>query len=89
MARDKKSTEKEIRTESEKKGAMSWAARLKRAFHIDIKTCACGGAVKVIACIDDSVVINKILDHLHFQQVNQVMLPINRAPPVSSLQNKT
>ena len=55
----------EQRTESEKRSVMTWAARLKRAFNIDIKTCeACGGAVKVVACIDDPVVINKILDHL-------------------------
>lgn len=86
--KDKKSAEKDMRTEGEKRGAMTWAARLKRAFNIDIKTCeACGGAVKVIACIDDSVVINKILDHLNIQQNNQVMLPVNRAPPVNSLLN--
>ena len=61
---------------------MTWVARLKRAFNIDIKTCeACGGAVKVVACIDDPVVINKILVHLHFQYNNQVMLPVSRAPP--------
>ena len=32
--------------------------RLKRVFNIDIETCGVrGGAVKVIACIDDPVVI--------------------------------
>ncbi len=42
-----------------------WAQRLKRVFGIDIETCpACGGAVKVIACIEDPVVIKRILDHL-------------------------
>ncbi len=44
---------------------MSWAQRLKRVFNIDIETCsACGGAVKVIACIEDPAVIEKILTHL-------------------------
>ena len=44
---------------------MTWAQRLKRVFDIDIKTYSeCGGAVKVIACIEDPQVINKILDHL-------------------------
>jgi hypothetical protein len=44
---------------------MTWAQRLKRVFGIDIETCAaCGGAVKVIACIEDPVVIKRILDHL-------------------------
>ena len=62
---------------------MTWTARLKRVFNIDITTCACGGAVKVIACIDDPVVINKILTHLQVSQSNQVMLPVSRAPPVA------
>ena len=45
--------------------SMTWAQRLKRVFKIDILTCEhCGGAVKVIASIEDSVVIKKILDHL-------------------------
>jgi hypothetical protein len=39
--------------------------RLKRVFNIDIETGReCGGAVKVIACIEDPVVIKKILTHL-------------------------
>ena len=63
---------------------MTWTARLKRAFNIDIKTCeACRGVVKVIACIDDPVVINKILGHIKTQQDSQFMLPVNRAPPAS------
>ena len=34
-------------------------------FKIDIETCRhCGGAVKVIACIEDPVVIKHILAHL-------------------------
>ena len=78
----------ETKTESEKKRAMTWAARLKRAFNIDIKTCeTCGGAVKVIACIDDPIVINKILEHLKTQQDNQFMIPMNRAPPLVSFLN--
>jgi len=44
---------------------MTWAQRLKRVFGIDIETCpACGGAVRVIACIEDPDVIKKILIHL-------------------------
>ena len=32
--------------------------------YIDIETCSeCGGAVKLIACIDDPMVIKKILVH--------------------------
>jgi hypothetical protein len=44
---------------------MTWAQRLKRVFNIDIETCStCGGAMKVIACIEDPAVIKQILDHL-------------------------
>ena len=38
---------------------------LKRAFKIDIETCEhCGGAVKVIASIENPAVIKQILEHL-------------------------
>jgi hypothetical protein len=41
-------------TPAERRASMTWAQRLKRVFNIDIETCrACGGAVKVIACIED------------------------------------
>lgn len=64
---------------------MTWAQRLKRVFNIDIKTCnECGGPVKVIACIEDPVVIKKILDHLKekAETGEPRALPENRAPPV-------
>lgn len=33
---------------------MTWVQRLKRVFNIDIETCHdCGGAMKVIVCIED------------------------------------
>jgi hypothetical protein len=88
--KDRKSAEKDIKTEGGKCRAMTWAARLKRAFNIDIKTCeACGGAVKVVACIDDHVVINKILNHLNSQQDKRVCMPVGvRAPPIGLLQNR-
>jgi hypothetical protein len=44
---------------------MTWAQRLKRVFNIDVTICnRFGGAVKIIACIEDPSVIKKILDHL-------------------------
>ena len=82
--RDNKASEKEVRTEGEKRAAMTWAQRLKRVFDIDIQICeVCGGNAKVIACIEDPVVINKIVAHLNLQSPpsNQVILPANRAPP--------
>jgi hypothetical protein len=53
-------------------------------FSIDIETCStCGGAMKVIASIEDPVVIHKILDHLDSKTAvsNSLLLPDNRAPP--------
>ena len=48
-------------TPAERRASMSWAQRLKRVFSIDIETCSkCGGTVKVIACIEDPAVIDKI-----------------------------
>jgi hypothetical protein len=53
-------------------------------FNIDIETCReCGGAVKVIACIEDPVVIQKILDHLKEKPEPNALTPWpeTRAPP--------
>ena len=61
-----------------------WAQRLKRVFNIDIETCPeCGGAVKIIACIEDPVVIKKILNHLDEKAAvtETIRLPECRAPP--------
>ena len=63
---------------------MRWAQRLKRVFNIDIETCqACGGAMKVIAAIEDPTVIRKILEHLEHNAPTTVpaSLPQPRAPP--------
>ena len=75
------------RTPAERRASMSWAQRLKRVFWIDIQTCAaCGGAMRIIACIKDAVVIQTILVHLdkkaHAQEPRR--LPPGRAPPVFS-----
>ncbi|MFT6387432.1 MAG: hypothetical protein ACJAUP_000803 [Cellvibrionaceae bacterium] len=44
---------------------MTWAERLKRVFNIDITICSrCGGAVSIIACIEDPLIIKKILARL-------------------------
>jgi len=70
--------------------AMSWAQRLTRAFNIDVKTCrVCGGAARVIACIEDRGVIRKILAHLQEQSPldSAVQIPNPRAPPQASLFN--
>ena len=76
-------------TPAERHVAMTWAQRLKRVFNIDIETCSeCGGSVKVIACIEDAVVIKKILIHLKGKAAPEPagLLPSVRAPPPVSMQ---
>lgn len=76
------------RTPMERHAAMTWAQRLKRVFNIDIETCQdCGGAMKVIACIEDPEVIQKILTHLQLnaEATAPSPLPEPRAPPISDL----
>ena len=43
---------------------MSWARLLKRVFDIDVERCACGGQLKILAAIEEPVVIVRILTHL-------------------------
>ena len=44
---------------------MNWAQRLKRVFAIDIEACPeCGGKLRVIACIEDPLLIRQILSHV-------------------------
>lgn len=76
------SLSKEIKGKSNKHTGMTWTERLKRTFKIDINICErCDGKAKVIACIYDPKVINKILTHLESHPVPQIKLPFRRAPP--------
>ena len=53
------------KTPAERHQSMTWMQRLKRVFNIDIETCErCAGQVKIIACIEDPAVIERILAHL-------------------------
>jgi hypothetical protein len=64
--------------------AMTWAQRLKRVFKIDIETCGhCGGEVRIISCIEDPVIIEKILTHLQNRNSATRQHPPCRAPPTS------
>jgi len=64
---------------------MTWAQRLKRVFRIDIETCEqCGGAVRIIACIEDPVVIEKILTHLERREAAGASPHAPRAPPAGA-----
>jgi hypothetical protein len=76
------------KTREQKHQSMTWAQRLKRVFGIEIETCEqCGGAVKVIAGIEEPLVIQKILSHLDTKNDGVVgsLPPQSRAPPQISL----
>ena len=75
-------------TPAERRAAMTWAQRLKRVFNIDIEICnSCGAPVKIIACIEDPLVIKKILTHLDSKIASDATrrLPPCRAPPQARL----
>jgi len=72
------------KTPAERHQSMTWMQRLKRVFNIDIETCErCSGQVKIIACIEDPAVIERILAHLKGKEPSAelAMLPEERAPP--------
>ena len=86
MVGDAVATAAEIKTPIERHAAMTWAQRLKRVFNIDIETCGrCGGSLKVIACIEDQDIIDRILTHLRDKDPTSSTLPLlippSRAPP--------
>ncbi len=84
----KAAQQQQDQTPDERRASMTWAQRLKRVFNIDIETCSeCGGAVKIIACIEDPVVIAKILTHLDEKAASaeKGLLPESRAPPKTDL----
>ena len=79
----------ELPADSEdRRGKMSWAMRLKRVFNIDVTVCRhCQGSVRIIACIEDRQVINKILAHINRKQESYSPAMIGtgiRAPPTDS-----
>ena len=57
---------------------------LGRVFKIDVETCrACGGAMRIIACIEEPSVIERILAHLEQKHSPALRgrVPQERAPP--------
>lgn len=75
------------RTPDEKRRAMSWAQRLKRVFNIDVTSCIhCGGAVRIVASIEEPKAIRAILDHFakHGVLEEAHYRPAPRAPPAAA-----
>ena len=78
----KTANDKQDQTPAERHAAMTWAQRLKRVFDIDIEACSeCGGDVRIIASIEDPLVIRMILGHLDAKGIHADLLPQFRAPP--------
>ena len=76
------------KTPAERRQSMTWMQRLKRVFNLDIETCErCKGQVKIIACIEDPAVIERILAHLKSKAPSAalVLVPEGRAPPQAQL----
>ena len=76
----------EVVSPIERHAAITWAQRLKRVFNIDIEVCGrCGGSVRVVACIEDQHIIDRILAHLRKKEQEAPALPLlvppTRAPP--------
>jgi hypothetical protein len=66
---------------------MTWARRLKRVFGIDVKTCIhCGGAVRIVASIEEPNAIRAILGHFekHGAPEQAHYRPPARAPPAAA-----
>ena len=60
---------------------LDWAALLQRVFAVDALACQrCGGRMKIIAFITDSLVAAGILDHLGLPSTPPTAEPA-RAPP--------
>ena len=75
------------RTPDEKRRAMTWAQRLKRVFGIDVNTCVhCGGAVRIVASVEEPKAIRAILAHFEKHGVLQQAhyRPRPRGPPAAA-----
>jgi hypothetical protein len=67
---------------TDRQQALTWAQRLKRVFAFDIETCRrCGRKLHMIASIEDSVLIERILKHLGRDAEAVDLAHPSRAPP--------
>jgi hypothetical protein len=87
-ASDQAAAATDERTAAERRGSMSWAQRLERVFGIDIEICSvCAGAMRIIACVEDAVVIDKIFTHLDANAAGQASRPPPRASPARAFRS--
>jgi hypothetical protein len=77
----------EPRSPEQKRRSITWAQRLKRVLGIDVNTCIhCGGAVRIVASIEDPAAIRAILGHFekHGALEQAHYRPPARAPPAAA-----
>lgn len=75
------------RSAIERHAAMTWAQRLKRVFSIDVESYVrCGAAVRVIARIEESALIERILAHVRgkVKAGTASLVPPSTGPAVSA-----
>ncbi len=71
----------EVKTPIERHAAMTLAQRLKRVFKFASEFCGrSSGSVKVIACIGDQDIIDRILSHLSDKEPPVPSLPLLTPP---------
>jgi hypothetical protein len=61
----------------------NWALLIRKIYEVDPLICSkCRGRMRVIAFIDDEMVIRKILKHLNLWDVRRKLPPRAHAPPI-------
>ena len=74
----------EADTPYRKKCRANWARLIQKIYEIDPLTCPkCGGIMRILAFIEESAVIRKILDHLGLWDVPKRQPKRGREPPVT------
>jgi hypothetical protein len=80
MGKDKQDQPRENGKRRSARSSFSWASLLQRVFKIDVKSCHCGGNIKIIAAVLEPQAIRKILNHIGFPATPPTIAPA-RAPP--------
>lgn len=75
------STSRHDRTPEEHRRSMTWAQRRKRVFNVDVTACIhCGGALRIVASIEEPTAIRTILAHCARSGERESMLRLMRYP---------
>ena len=71
-----------------KKCRANWARLIQKIYEVDPLACPkCGGAMRILAFIEEAAVIRKILDHLGLWDVHKRERKRGREPPVVAVED--